>query len=311
MGHNLEHLVRYRGCDDLELRGIISKYHRLNSFFDISSQDVVLALSRFLLEEVFISSGKKATPIRASFQFVYELFCERCQRDPEIDEPPFTERDFIFSLCALDIPIWRRSRALILTTDPSIFGKPYEGIQMAVDRVEFEKRSDVTSVVSAVIEPPASEKAKRTVKAAISKLQTEYEILQFARKVNEIIKRGVKIVELNDILRNEFGAREYMLPRVKIVARERGWLKPVRRNSGQGKIKLTDENRLYAERAMLQFGLHTLSDSVNRMLRDFRILTTEPQSIPPIPTPSIDVTGEVPISSGEARGQNAARTACI
>lgn len=274
-------LKSYESLDTVQINGMILAAKQRFPYLECSSQDILLNLCVVMIHTHFILDTK-ATPIRASFEFLRQIMRTAAGNDPRAAKLEFKERDFIFAIKMFGLKI-----------------RDKNGLKQFVPENEIDHRDDeevlITDEYSArELEHYVSDIQKRTkiqtngIESALNRLLRDWREIELAKEfTNMMDKEGIAIGQARDRLRDEYGVKDHEFVRIRDHAIELGLLKSKRNQSKNGRrITLDPDVLVFVEQLMSKPDPNrkgarkepaSASEAVNQAMRDFYLMINNRQ----------------------------------
>lgn len=268
-------LRKFADLDEVQLDGMIAYAHRSYPFLEGSSPEGLRLLCRLMLSANFLFE-KKPTPIRSAFEFLRKIAVADVQGVPT-EAARFAERDFVFAVKMFGLRVRNKNGVNQFVPDNRLDEAEDEEvlIENAKDARELEfYLSDVYRKRTKI--------QTHTIQSATNKLLREWREIElakvFADKVNT---DGMSIGQAREYLRSTCSVKDHEFVRIRQHAIDLSLFQskrsPARANR---RVTLDEDNIAFVEKLGKSFSKGknplSMSQSVNKALRDFKTLVEEP-----------------------------------
>lgn len=267
-------LAKFHDLMDAQLTGMITYCQSQYPFLESSSQEALFHLCRRMINTPFMLD-RKATPIRASFEFLRTITTKDLEAQSTA-HPMFSERDFVFAIKMFGLKIREKGGLKQFVPDNEL--------DMAVD--EEVLISDSKSAKT--LEFYVSDVQKRTkiqtngIESAVNRLLRDWREIELSKLLSRMIySDGKTIGQAREHLRAHYGVKDHEFVRVREHAIALGLFKSKRNPSKSSRRVTLDEDVVGFVEELVALpgdskkrkGTRTPSQAVNQALRDLKLLT--------------------------------------
>lgn len=264
-------ITKFANLDEAQLNGMIAHAARTYPFLEYSNMDGLRFLSRMMINSPFMLDSK-ATPIRSSYLFLREI-AGSVQGEAIYS---FTDRDFVFCIKMFGLAIRVSSNSIMQFM-------PENQLDDGDEEVLITDHSQAKTVEVYVSDIHKHTKIQtNSIESATNKLlrnHREVELAKlFAGKVND---DGWSVGRARDYLRNECNVKDHEFIRIRDYAISLGIFQSKRSSvRSSRRATIDDDNMEFVEAIAKKYGKNggslTLSQAVNKALKDLRLLTRAP-----------------------------------
>lgn len=269
-------LQKYTGIDGVQLDAMIAYAGRNFPFLETSSMEGLRLLCRVMLTADFLFE-KKPTPVRSAFEFLKKIAASDVQGAPT-EGARFVERDFVFAVKMFGLRIRAKNGINQFVADNKI--DPADDEEIALENATSAR--ELEYYLSDVYKRRTKIQT-HTVQSATNKLLREWREVElakvFAHKLNA---EGHAIGQAREYLRTQCSVKDHEFVRIRQHAIDLGIFQS-KRNPAKAnrRVTLDEDNILFAERLAKSLakdskGTLSVSQAVNKALRDFRKLVESP-----------------------------------
>lgn len=268
-------LRKFAELDDVQLDGMIAYTHRSFPFLESSSPEGLRLLCRKMLDSNFLFE-KKPTPIRSAFEFLRKIAVADVQGVTS-DSARFAERDFVFAVKMFGLKVRNKNGVNQFVPDNRLDNAADEEVTVddSKDARELEfYLSDVYRKRTKI--------QTHTIQSATNKLLREWREVELAKAFSDKINiEGATIGQAREFLRTTCSVKDHEFVRIRQHAIDLGWFQSKRNPARVNRrVTLDEDNVAFAETLAKSFAKGknplSMSQAVNKALRDFKKLIEEP-----------------------------------
>lgn len=270
-------LKKYPDLDDVQLDGMIAYAARHYPYLESSSPEGLRRLCRLLLETNF-AFDKKPTPVRSSYEFLCKI-AENDVRGVPTEQARFAERDFVFAIKMFGLKIRNKGGVNQFVVDNRL--DEMEDEEVLVDN---DKAARALEYYLSDVYKRRTKIQTHTIQSATNKLLREWREIELAKLFSDRINnQGDTIGQARELLRSTYSVKDHEFVRIRQHAIDLGLFQSKRSPSKSNRRVTLDEDIVPFIEKMgrgLSRGKNPLSMSqtVNRALRDFQKLINETRS---------------------------------
>lgn len=269
-------LRKYLELDDVQLDGMIAYAHRNYPYLESTSPEGLRTLCRRMISANFMFD-KKSTPVRSSFEFLRKISQADVQGQ-QVSGAAFGERDFVFAIKMFGLKIRAKNGVNQFVADNRL--DPRED-----DEVLLEDSKDAKQLEFYVSDVHKRTKIQtHTIQSATNKLLREWREVELAKVFSDKINvDACTIGQAREFLRANCGVKDHEFVRIRQHAIDLGLFQSKRNPSrANRRVTLDEDNVEFVETLAKRFAKGrsplTMSQSVNKALRDFKRLIAEPET---------------------------------
>lgn len=267
---------KYAELNDTQLSGMITYAQTRYPFLEFSSSEALFNLCRMMLDTHFILD-KKATPIRASYEFLRTI-TETNVRDQRTGALMFTERDFVFAIKMFGLRVRVKNGVKQFVPDNEIDAE-------VDDEFNIDDAKSAKTLAFYVSDVQKRTKIQtHAIESASNRLLRDWREIELAKLFADMISReGRTIGQARDFLLMQCNVKPHEFVRIREHAIEMGLFKSKRSPSKTGRrVTLDEDVAPYVEDLTTTLAPRrknplTSSQAVNQALRDlYRLVHNKP-----------------------------------
>lgn len=268
-------LRKYADLDEVQLDGMIAYTHRNYPFLESSSPEGLRLLCRLMLDTNFLFE-KKPTPIRSSFEFLRKIAFADVQGVPT-DAVRFAERDFVLAIKMFGLKVRDKNGVNQFVPDNRL--DEAEDDEVLIDNSKDAR--ELEFYLSDVYRKRTKIQT-HTIQSATNKLLREWREVELAKAFsNRINVEGMSIGQAREFLRTTCSVKDHEFVRIRQHAIDLGLFQSKRNPARVNRrVTLDEDNVDFAETLAKSFAKGknplSMSQAVNKALRDFKKLIDEP-----------------------------------